>query len=85
MQVHPVSTRAEIQRYVEFAAQVYRDVPAWVPPDTHHLTELLSGESGFAAQSRVQPLWVEHEGRILATVAAVRDEAYDRRWQERYR
>ena len=82
MQVHSVSTTDEIERYIEFAGEVYRDAPAWVPPDTHHLTELLSGASGFAAQSSVQPFWVEHEGRILATVTAVRDEEYDRRWQE---
>ena len=82
MQVHSVSTTDEIARYIEFAGEVYRDAPAWVPPDAHHLTELLSGASGFAAQSSVQPFWVEHEGRILATVTAVRDEEYDRRWQE---
>lgn len=82
MQVRPVGTPGEIERYVAFAEEVYRDVPAWVPADTHHLTELLSGASGFAAQSRVQPFWVEHEDRILATVAAVRDDAYDRHWRE---
>lgn len=82
MQIHPVNTRAEIQRYVEFADEVYRDVPEWVPNDAQHLAELLSGEGGFAAQSRGQPFWVEHEGRILATVAAVRDHEYDRRWPE---
>jgi hypothetical protein len=77
-----VGTRDEVRRYVEFGNEVYRNVPSWVPPDAPHLIELLRGESGFAAQSRVQPFWVEHEGRILATVAAVRDEEYDRRWQE---
>jgi ribosomal protein S18 acetylase RimI-like enzyme len=80
--VQQVNTHDEIQRYIEFADEVYRDLPSWVPSDTHHLTELLSGESGFAAQSRVQPFWVDHAGRILATVTAVRDQEYDRRWQE---
>jgi ribosomal protein S18 acetylase RimI-like enzyme len=83
VQVKRARTQEECERYVGFGHDVYRDVPQWVPADAHHLVGLLRGQSGFASQSQVQAFWVEKGGRILATVAAVRDEVYDRHWDER--
>ncbi len=83
MHVRLLNTSEEFERYVDFAEEVYRDDPYWVPPDKHHLTRILAGEAGFGPGFRIQPFWVEQDGRILATVTAVNAEAYDRRWNER--
>ena len=83
MHVKALSTREDFGRYVDFAEDVYRDNPYWVPPDKHHLVRVLAGEAGFGPGSHVQSFWVEEGDKIVATVTALNDEAYDRHWQER--
>lgn len=82
MQIRQLSTAEELWRYVGFGEEVYARNPYWVPTDPHYLTNLLAGNGGFGPGSQIQPFWVEDEGRVLATVAAVRDEAYNRHWRE---
>lgn len=72
----------EIPRYVSFASDVYRDIPAWVPPDEHQLTEQLSGRGFARAHARIQPFWAEEDGRILAIVTAVVDELFNAHWND---
>jgi hypothetical protein len=54
-----------------------------VPPFADHLLELLAGQTNAGPHWDVQPFWVEHDGRILATVTAVVDSLYNRHWNER--
>ena len=83
MHVKKLSTSEELVRYVDFAKEVYRDNHYWVPANKHHLIKLLSGNGGFGPQSEIQAFTVERDGRIVATVAALSDEAYHRHWNER--
>jgi GNAT superfamily N-acetyltransferase len=80
--VRLLSAAEELQRYADFGQEVYRQNPHWVPTDSQHLTQLLGGQGGFGPDSLVQAFWVEEGDRVLATVAAVRDEAYNRHWGE---
>ena len=82
MNVRALSAAEELRRYVDFGWEVYRENPYWVPPDSHHLTRVLAGEGGFGPGSQIQAFWAEESGRVLATVAAVRDESYNRHWGE---
>lgn len=75
-------TAEELERYISFGQEVYRQNPHWLAPDAHQLTQLLGGQSAFRSQSEVQALCVEEGADVLATVAAVRDEAYNRHWGE---
>jgi hypothetical protein len=77
-----LTTDEELQRYVDFGQEVYRHNEHWVPPDAHHLTELLGGRGGFHPDSKVQAFWVEEGGNLLATVTAVNDATYNRHWNE---
>jgi hypothetical protein len=83
MPVKKLTETADLERYVEFAGDVYRENSYWVPPDKHHLMALLGGNSGFGPQSKIQSFAVEDGNRILATVAAFTDEAYNRHWNEK--
>lgn len=83
MHVRSLSSSEELQRYVDFGKDVYRDNTRWIPPDSRHFTELLSGHGGFGPDSQVQAFWVEDVGGVLATITAVNDESYSRRWHER--
>jgi ribosomal protein S18 acetylase RimI-like enzyme len=80
--VRPLTTTEELQRYVDFGQEVYRHNAHWVPPDAHHLTELLGGRGGFHTDSQVQAFWVEEGNHLLATVTAVNDDTYNRHWNE---
>jgi len=82
MRVRPLSTAEELQRYVAFGEEVYRENPYCVPVDSRHLTAVLSGNGGFGPGSQIQAFCAEEGGRVLATVAAVRDEAFNRHWGE---
>jgi len=83
MHVKKLSTPEDLERYVDFEKEVYRDNPYWVPANKHHLINLLSGNAGFGPQSEIQAFAVEHEGRTLATVAALNDKIYNLHWNER--
>ncbi len=82
MHVRSLSTSEELQRYVDFGQEVYRQNPHWVSQESHLLTELAEDQGGFASDSQIQAFWVEEANRVLATVTAVRDETYNRHWNE---
>jgi hypothetical protein len=46
MQIVAPRSDDDLRRYVAFADEVYRDTPAWVPPDAHHLVERIGSISG---------------------------------------
>jgi ribosomal protein S18 acetylase RimI-like enzyme len=83
MHVKKLSTPEDCERYVDFAKEVYRDNAYWVPGDKHYLVKLLQGNGGFGPQHEIQAFAVEHGDQILATVAALDDEAYHRHWNEK--
>ncbi len=82
MYVRSLSTAEQLKRYVDFGQDVYRQNPYWVPTDVDHMIEVLGGRGGFGSGTLIQAFWVEENDRVLATVAAVRDEAYNRHWDE---
>jgi len=73
----------ELRRYLAFAADVYRNIPAWVPQDEHHLVEQLSGRGFAGTHVRIQAFWVEDEDRILATATGVVDDLFNTHWHDR--
>lgn len=83
MQVKRFSTPEDLERFIDFEDEVYRHNLYWVPPNKHHLLKLLSGNAGFGPQSEIQAFVVLRDGRILARVAALYDEAYYLHWEER--
>jgi hypothetical protein len=82
VEVRAPNTTEELKRYIDFGNEVYRSYPNWVPPDAHHLTQLLSGNGGFGPQSQIQPFLVDEDGRVLATVTAFTDDGYNQHWKE---
>jgi GNAT superfamily N-acetyltransferase len=83
MKVRSLKTAEEFQRFADFTEEVYRDNPHWVPPDAHHLTKVLSGQSGFGDELQIQPFWAEDGARVLATIMAATSPVYDRHWNEK--
>lgn len=83
MRIATPQTQDELDRFAHFPHDVYRDIPSWVPPDAHHIVAQLRGEFPGAAVTQVRPFWmVDDRGEILATVAAVISEPFNRHWHE---
>ncbi len=82
MIVKALQADEEFYRYVSFTEEVYEQNPYWVPPNAEHLVSLLNAKSPVAANAKVQPFWVEVNGKIVATLTAVIEETYNRRWNE---
>ena len=56
MEVRALRTTEEFKRYIDFGNEVYRSNPNWVPPDAHHLTQLMAGQGGFGPEAnRMRP------------------------------
>jgi hypothetical protein len=83
MEIRLLRSPDEHKRYVDFAHEVYRENPHWVPPYADHVLELLAGQPKAGSHWDTQPFWAERDGRVLATVTAVVDALYDQRWNER--
>ena len=81
--VRAITSPEDHERYAEFAKSVYSGNQYWVQPDTEHVVSILGGRTPQAEHSMVQPFWVERDGKILATVTAVVDRAYNKHWNER--
>jgi GNAT superfamily N-acetyltransferase len=82
MHVRLINTPEEAAACVDFWHEVYRGLPCWVPPDRNHSEELLIGRAPAAEDARVQTMVAEENGQMLASVTAVRHEAYVRHQNE---
>jgi GNAT superfamily N-acetyltransferase len=83
MKIHSPRTKPDFERFVDFGREVYKDQPSWVPPDAQHMVAQLSGSFPGANQTQVKAFWaLDDKGEILATVAAVISEPFNRHWKE---
>lgn len=83
MRIGTARTKDELQRFVEFGQEVYKDHSCWVPPDSNHNIAQLSGDFPGADRTQHEAFWaLDGKGSILATVAAVVSEAFNRHWKE---
>src|SRR5215470_12593060 len=82
MQIKPLQTMEEFQRYVNFGHEVYKLDPYWVAPDANQEVSLLSGAAPIGSHARIQPFWVEDGERLLGTVTAVIDDTFNAHWKQ---
>ena len=73
--IHPVASKAERKAFVDFAWDVYRDDPAWVPPLKDEVVALLTpGKNPWFEHGRAA-LWVaKRNGRIVGRISAQVDD-----------
>ncbi len=83
MPIRTIQSQRDYERYLDFPEQVYRGNPHWRPMNPEFLLERISGTSPAASHTQVQPFLSEEDGRVVATVTAMVDDAYNRHWQER--
>ena len=73
--IHPVATRADRKAFVDFAWDVYRDDPAWVPPLKAEVQALLTpGKNPWFEHARAQLWLARRDGRVIGRISAQVDD-----------
>jgi hypothetical protein len=73
--IRPVLTKADRKRFVDFAWEVYRDDPAWVPPLKDEVHGLLDPKKNpWFGHARAQLWLAERGGRTVGRISAQVDE-----------
>lgn len=71
--VHPVSSRADLKKFVDFQYELYRDSEYWIPPlrrDVYHILD--PKKNAFFEHGKIQPfLAVDGEDRVLGRIAGI--------------
>ncbi|MET0364439.1 MAG: N-acetyltransferase [Sphingobium sp.] len=69
--VSPVSGKADFQAFMDFAWEVYKDDPHWVPPLKMDVKELLTpGKNPFFEHAEAQYFLARQNGRITGRISA---------------
>ena len=73
--IRPVVTKADRKVFVDFAWDVYRDDPAWVPPLKDEVHGLITpGKNPWFGHARAQLWLAERSGRTVGRISAQVDE-----------
>jgi hypothetical protein len=73
--IRPVSTKKDRKAFVDFAWEVYKDDPAWVPPLKDEVHGLITpGKNPWFEHARAQLWLAERSGRVVGRISAQVDE-----------
>src|SRR4029079_18416342 len=73
--IRPVSTKKDRKAFVDFAWDVYKDDPAWIPPLKDEVHGLITpGKNPWFEHARAQLWRAERGGKIVGRISAQVDE-----------
>ena len=73
--VRPIDSKADRKKFVDFAWDVYRDDPAWVPPLKDEVHGLLDPKKNPWFQHAKAQLWLaERGGKVVGRISAQVDQ-----------
>ncbi len=75
LQIRPVETKKDRKAFVDFAWEVYKDDPAWVPPLKDEVHGLITpGKNPWFEHGRAQLWLAERGGKVVGRISAQVDE-----------
>ena len=73
--IRPVESRADRKAFVDFAWEVYRDDPAWIPPLKDEVHGLLNPKKNPWFEHARAQLWLaERDGKVVGRISAQVDD-----------
>jgi hypothetical protein len=73
--IRPVETKADRKAFVDFAWDVYRDDPAWVPPLKDEVHGLITpGKNPWFEHAKAKLWLAERDGKIVGRISAQVDQ-----------
>lgn len=71
LEIRPVDGAKDLNRFVDFPWQIYKDDPHWVPPLKTDVRKLLTpGKHPFHDHAEVQPFLAWRDGKVVGRVVA---------------
>ena len=75
LSIRPVESKADRKAFVDFAWEVYRDDPAWIPPLKDEVHGLLSPKKNPWFEHARAQLWLaERDGKLVGRISAQVDD-----------
>src|SRR5258706_5010925 len=75
--IEPAETPAQIEAFIRFPFELYRGYPHWVPPLLMERRDFLNPKKNpLYEYAQVRPLLARRDGRVVGTIAAVRNDRY---------
>ncbi|QIK95295.1 N-acetyltransferase [Sphingomonas sp. HDW15A] len=75
LSIRPVRSKADRKAFVDFAWEVYRDDPAWVPPLKSEVHALLDpNHNPWFGHGRAELFLAERDGRVVGRISAQVDD-----------
>ena len=73
--IRPVATKKDRKAFVDFAWEVYKDDPAWVPPLKDEVHGLITpGKNPWFEHARAQLWLAERGGKVVGRISAQVDD-----------
>jgi len=73
--IRPVSTKADKKAFVDFAWEVYKDDPAWIPPLKDEVHGLITpGKNPWFKHAKAQLWLAERDGKVVGRISAQVDD-----------
>lgn len=73
--IRPVESKSDRKAFVDFAWDVYRDDPAWVPPLKDEVHGLITpGKNPWFEHAKAKLWLAEHDGKMVGRISAQVDE-----------
>src|SRR3954453_10179611 len=73
--IRPVSSKADRKAFVDFAWDVYKDAPAWIPPLKDEVHGLITpGKNPWFEHARAHLWLAERGGKIVGRISAQVDD-----------
>ncbi len=79
IRIQPVTTEAELNKFIHFSWQIYADDPNWVPPLISQVKKRLDVERNPFFQMARRELFLAYQGQtVVGTIAAIVNDQYNR-------
>lgn len=83
--IRPINQHSsrEVDRFIKFSWEIYRNNPYWVPPILMDIRKTLNPKNPFFDFAQMQLFVAEQNGRIVGRIAAVKNDAHNRLHEEK--
>lgn len=78
-----ISSDQDIEKFIRFGWDVYKNNPFWVPPNVSETKNFLAGKGRFFDHCKHQLFVAKEKGNIVATVAAFYDQKLADHWKKK--
>ncbi len=82
--IEPVTSKRQQNEFIDFAWDLYREDPLWIPPLRQNIRELVNfSPHPFYTKNKVQCFLAKREGKVVGRIAAILNVGHIERYDEK--